>query len=151
MQNSFELGPLVTVYQTRRLQFHYFWGLILCGIIFVLLPVVVGFYSFYIGYTQYGPAAGYAWGNPWFIFALIMFVVWLVGLVLRLRTPSYTIRLYKNGMQFDGFPPAKKVLGTEGCLDWESLSGISVETIGKKANKGESTNEIASQKIRLYL
>ena len=151
MQNSFGLGPLITVYQTRRLQFHHFWGLILSGIIFVLIPIAVGLYSYYSGYTQYGPAAGYAWGNPWLVFTLIMFVVWLVVLGLRLKIPRYKIRFFKNGMQFDGFPSAKNILGSEECLDWEALSGISVETIGKKSNKGQPTNEIAIQKVRLFL
>jgi hypothetical protein len=151
MLNTLDLGPLIDTYQTRHLQFHNFWDLILWGFLLILCPTIVGLYNFYSGYTQYGPVAGYAWGMPWLIFALILFAAWLLVFFLRLRIPRFTIQLYKNGLRFEGKAPANKVLGTDGCLNFESLDGISVETIGKNRKKESTASGIASQRVWLFL
>ncbi len=151
MQNFPGLGPLVAVYQTRRLLFRHFWGLILGGLTLILLPTAIGVYRFYDGYTRFGPTAGYEWGVPWLGFAGVAACLWLVLLVLRLRTPHYKVLLYKNGLQFDGLRSATKILGQQSCLDWESLSGVSVETIGHHSDTKRTAVEIASQKVSLYL
>jgi hypothetical protein len=72
-------------------------------------------------------------------------------MILRLRSPDYRIQVYKNGLQFDRYAPAEKVLSPGGCLIWEELAGITVKTIGKKTGGEKSTPEIASQKAELLL
>ncbi len=151
MQIHPERGSLITVYQTRRLRLHHFWGLIFCGFIFVLIPIAYGLFRLYSGYTQFGPAAGYARGFPWLTLAAISFVLWLIGLIARLRSPRYKIFLYKDGLQFEGNREAKMVLGPESCLDWEAVTGISVESLGGKVNKSHPTNPITSQNVKLFL
>jgi hypothetical protein len=151
LRNPPELSPLITVYQTRRLQFRHFWGLFLCGFFFILIPLAYGLFRLYMGYTQYGPAVGYARGLPWLAFAGIAFVAWLIGLIARLRSPQYKIFLYKNRLQFEGNREAKKSLGLESCLDWEALSGISVDSIGGKVKTGLPSYAITSQRVKLLL
>lgn len=123
-----DYGPLIHVYQTRRLKTRHLTGLILAGIVFVFLPLVIGLVNYFTGYTQFGPAAGMARGTPWLVFATLIGLVWLVLLIIRLRTPRFKILFYKNGLIFEGFPRATGVLGPEGWLGWESLSSIQVDT-----------------------
>jgi hypothetical protein len=161
MQNTPEPGPIIAVYQTRRLQFHHFGWLILCGVLFVLFPLVCGLFRLYSGYTQYGPAAGYARGFPWLILSIFAFVTWTFALILRLRSPRYKILLCKNGLQFEGKSPVRIKSGSGDCLKWGSINGVSYETIRKKTGKGQPFsktsrteyryNEIARQNATLFL
>jgi hypothetical protein len=151
MRNSPELETPIGVYQTRRLQFHHFRGLILCGFFFILLPAAYGSIRLYTGYTQFGPAAGYARGLPWFVAAAAAFGLCLIALIARLSPPQYKIFLYRHGLLFEGNRQAIKAYGSDECLEWEAVSGISVETIGKKIDKGSPSNTITSQKVKLFL
>jgi hypothetical protein len=161
MQNNPGPGPIIAVYYTRRLQFHHFGRLILYGVLFVLFPLVYGFFRLYSGYNQYGPAAGYARGFPWLIFSIFAFVTWTFALILRLRSPRYKILVCKNGLQFEGKRPVGMKSGKGECLKWRSITGVSFETIRKKTGKGRpfsktfrtenSDNEIARQNATLFL
>jgi hypothetical protein len=151
MQNTLDLDPLITVYQTHRLRFSHLGGLLLCGIVIVIIPLAVGVFRFYNGYTQYGPAAGYAWGTPWLAFAILAFLAWLVVLIRKLQSPSYKIQVNKNGLQFKGYQAARKVLAPGNYLTWDMLTGISVETIGKKIKNDDPGNGIVTLQVALLL
>jgi len=151
MQNTLDPGPLITVYQTHRLRFSHLGGLFLCGIAMVIIPFALGVIRLYNGYTQYGPAAGYAWGTPWLAFAVIAFLAWLVLLIRKLQSPYYKIQVNKNGLQFEGYRAARKVLAPGNYLMWDMLTGISVETIGKKIKNDDPGNGIFTLKVMLFL
>jgi len=151
MLNTPDSGPWTAVYQTHRLRFFHFGGILFCGIVFVILPFVWGAIRLYDGYTRYGPAAGYAWGIPWIVFAVLAFLGCFVVLIRKLRSPHYKILVNKNGLQFEGYDAAHKVLGPDNTLTWDMLTGISVETVGKKINQHDLANWISSLKIKLFL
>jgi hypothetical protein len=151
MQNTPDPGSWKAVYQTHRLRFSNLGGLLFCGIFVVVLPFALGLTRLYNGYTRYGPAAGFAWGTPWLAFAVLAFFAWLVLLVRKLQFPHYKIQVNKNGLQFEGYRAAQKVLGLGNTLSWDMFSGITVETIGKKIRNDPQGNEISSLKVALLL
>jgi hypothetical protein len=151
MQNTPDPDPWIAVYQTYRLRFSSLGGLLFCGIFIVVFPFALGVTSLYNGYTQYGPAAGFAWGTPWLAFAVPAFLGWLVLLIRKLQSPRYKIHVNKNGVQFEGHQAARKVLGPGNTMTWDMLTGISLETIGNKIKNNAQGNEIFTLKVRLLL
>jgi hypothetical protein len=151
MQNIPDPGSWIAVYQTHRLHFSNLGGLLFCGILMVVIPFALGVTSLYDGYTRYGPAAGLAWGTPWLAIAVLAFFVWLVFLIRKLQSPRYKIQVTKNGLLFEGYRAARKVLGPENTLTWDMFSGITVEIIGKKIRNNLQRNGISTLKVVLLL
>ncbi|MCI0519029.1 MAG: hypothetical protein L0Z70_02085 [Chloroflexi bacterium] len=115
------LGPLIALYRYRPLGRAEWLTLIAPGTVAVLSPLFYGLYRSRYAYAQFGPAAAYAWAQPWYLVSLAALLVFAIACFARLRQSQHFIAVHKHGVYFS--------LSRSQRLTWNQISGVAAHTV----------------------
>ena len=129
MERDDALGPLVSFYRGRPLEWRDLLLLILPGTLAVLAPLLYGVWRADYAYTHYGPAAADAWSRPWYLAAAILLAIFALVAYLRIRRAHRFVAVHKNGLRLNVPSGRPRLLHRAYTLPWEDITGIASATI----------------------
>jgi len=113
-----QFNSIVTSFHVQPLRWRHVVLIFLPLCLIILGLVGMGYRRAIYGYTNYGPAAARAWGQPWFQAALWTTLPVLLYALRRLHRSKFQVRVYKQGLIIHQ-PPGHKTK-----LRWEEITGL---------------------------
>ena len=121
-RNSYQFpGRPIATYRKKQLDWSSFWLLTLILAVIVLVPLFYGFYRYYIGYTQFGPAAAIAWSRTWYLLATLDLLIFCIFLANSLKKSHKIITVHRKGLRIRN----RKTLS----YAWDQISGVSFAAV----------------------
>lgn len=94
--------------------------LILPGILGVLTPLLYGVARARYGILNYGPVAADQWSRPWYLLAIIAYLIFAFVGISRIMASRRYFAIYEGGVAHN--------LGRKMTFAWEEIAGITTET-----------------------
>lgn len=118
-----DIGPLVAEYRGKSISsFERVLFYIPASMASVAM-LANGFWQYYYGYSNYGPAAAQNWSLVWLVLASVIASLILIILLLRLSVARRYIAVHEKGIYFRLSTIKKKK------VEWSSIKGIAAGNI----------------------
>lgn len=127
------LGSLVTSFHVQPLAWRHVLLIFIPLCLVILSLVGYGYWRAIYGYTNYGPVASRAWGQPWFTAATGLTLPLLLYALRRIHRAKTRVDVHTQGLTVHR-PPNRKT-----SLRWEDIGGLTT-TSTKESFLGWKSN-----------